>query len=125
MKLNKAKMGELVYELAMEAIEGENYDIITEGGFSDDDFAKAAVSIYKSLAVLSKSYELSFKGVPVSVFALGLSWKVSNNPGYVSCSNESNTGVSRTLAKVVDGIDADDVKNLLDMMNEAYYLMTV
>lgn len=42
--------------------------------------------------------------------------------GFVSCSDDNRTGVSRTESSIflrIYGIEDDDVKELLDMMNEA------
>lgn len=110
----------------MAVIADENYDIINEGGFLDSDLANAASNIFKNLITRGKTGWV-FRKDPFSIYTLGLSWKVSNSrPCYISCSDDNATGVSRSEACIfgrIYGIDEDDAKELLDMMNEAWFLM--
>ena len=119
----KSALVDHVYDCALDVIENENYDIVNEGGFLDTDFANAAANIFRSM--LTK--DLAIRREPYSVFTMGYNWKFQNSkPCYISCSNDDSTGVSRSEACIfrrVLGLDEDDVKELLDMMNEAWFLM--
>ena len=111
----------------MAVIADENYDIITDGGFTDSDFATGATNIFRNLLTKGPTDSWVFRKEPLSIYTMGLSWKVRNNiPGFVSCSNDERTGVSRSESNVlrIYSFDDDDVKNLLDMMNEAWFVMT-
>ena len=127
MERTKSALADNFYECAMSVIADENYDIINEGGFLDSDFAQAATNIYRNLLKRGRTAWV-FKQEPLSIYTMGLNWKIRNNmPGFVSCSDDNRTGVSRTESSIflrIYGIEDDDVKELLDMMNEAWYLMT-
>ena len=127
MERTKSALADHFYECAMSVIADENYDIINEGGFLDSDFAQAATNIYRNLLKRCRTAWV-FKQEPLSIYTMGLNWKIRNNmPGFVSCSDDNRTGVSRTESSIflrIYGIEDDDVKELLDMMNEAWYLMT-
>ena len=127
MERTKSALADNFYECAMSVIADENYDIINEGGFIDSDFAQAATNIYRNLLKRGRTAWV-FKQEPLSIYTMGLNWKIRNNmPGFVSCSDDNRTGVSRTESSIflrIYGIEDDDVKELLDMMNEAWYLMT-
>ena len=127
MERTKSALADHFYECAMSVIADENYDIINEGGFIDSDFAQAATNIYRNLLKRGRTAWV-FKQEPLSIYTMGLNWKIRNNmPGFVSCSDDNRTGVSRTESSIflrIYGIEDDDVKELLDMMNEAWYLMT-
>lgn len=127
MERTKSALADHFYECAMSVIADENYDIINEGGFLDSDFAQAATNIYRNLLKRGRTAWV-FKQEPLSIYTMGLNWKIRNNmPGFVSCSDDNRTGVSRTESSIflrIYGIEDDDVKELLDMMNEAWYLMT-
>ena len=120
-------MADHVYELVLAVIENENYDIINEGGHFASDFANAASNIFKNMLVPDGAGGWAFRKEPFSIFTLGCQWKVSNSrPCFISCSDENPTGVSRSEACVLGriyGLDEDDVKELLDMMNEAWFYM--
>ena len=123
----KTQLADHFYECAMSVIADENYDIINEGGFLDSDFAQAATNIYKNYIMRGVAGGWVLKRESLSIYAMGLQWRINNCPGFISCSNDDGTGVSRTESCVfarVYGIDNDDVKEVLDMMNEAWYLMT-
>ena len=126
MERTKSALGDHIYECALQAIENENYDIIDEG-FLASDLAEAVRSIFKALMKKGRTGGWVFKTEPISIYALGLSWKISNSrPCFVSCSDDNATGVSRSEACIFGrlyGCDEDDAKELLDMMNEAWYLM--
>lgn len=127
MERTKSALADHFYECAMSVIADENYDIVTDGGFLDSDFAQAATDIYKNL--LNKGIAGGWvpKRDSLNIYTMGLQWKVNNYPGMVSCSNDEGTGVSRSESCIfgrVYGIDDDDAKELLDMMNEAWFLLT-
>ncbi len=127
MERTKSALADHFYECAMSVIADENYDIINEGGFLDSDFAQAATNIYRNLLQHGK-LSWVFRETPLSIYTMGLNWKIKNNmPGFVSCSDDNRTGVSRSESSIflrIYCIEDDDVKELLDMMNEAWYLMT-
>ncbi len=129
MERTKSALAERFYELAMNVIADENYDIITDGGFLDSDFANAATSIFKNLLKTNGHKGWRFRTEPYSVYAMGCNWKFSNSrPCFISCSDENGTGVSRSEACIfgrIYDLDEEDVKELLDMMNEAWYHMMV
>ena len=124
----KSALADHFYDCAMSVIADENYDIITEDGFTDSDFANAAATIFRNLLVKGRTGGWIFKRDPLDIYELGLQWKIRNQaPAFVSCSNDDRTGVSRSESCILGriyGIDDDDVKELLDMMNEAWYLAT-
>ena len=128
MERTKSALADHFYDCAMSVIADENYDIINEGEFLDSDFANAATEILRNLLVKGRTGGWIFKREPLSIYALGLQWKIRNQaPAFVSCSSDERTGVSRSESCILGriyGIDDDDVKELLDMMNEAWYLAT-
>lgn len=123
---HKATIVEQAYEKAMSIIADENYDIVSEGGFLDSDFATGLTNIIRAGLVPNGHDGWMFKeSGDLSVYTMGLNWKVNfQRHGFVSCSNDDSTGVSRTEGFVIGSLSDDDIKNLLDMMNEAWYLMT-
>ena len=124
---NKKQLTDTFQERALAVIEDENYDIVVDGGFTPEDFATAATNIFRNLLTpVGQTWEL--KHFAISVYTMGLNWKIRNDiPSFVSCSDDNGTGVSRSehyiLSRCYD-VYEDDVKTLLDMMNEAWYLMT-
>lgn len=128
MERTKSALADHFYDCAMSVIADENYDIITDGGFTDSDFANAAASVFRELIVKGRTGAWVFRKDPLDTYQLGFQWRIKNKmPGFVSCSDDSATGVSRTESSIllrIYGIDEDDVKELLDMMNEAWFLLT-
>lgn len=127
MNENKTTLSKHVYNLALDVIESENYDIINEGDFWPTDFANAAANLFRNMITRGPALSFVFKQGRVCVFTLGLTWLVSNRrPCFISCSDDNATGVSRSLGCIltrIHNLEKDDVKELLDMMNEAWYLM--
>ena len=127
MERTKSALADHVYECALAVIADENYDIINEGGFLDSDFANAAANIFRNMLKTDGHRGWIFKREPASVFTMGYNWKFQNSrPCFISCSDDNATGVSRSEACVfgrICGLDEEDVKELLDMMNEAWFLM--
>lgn len=128
MERTKSALADHFYDCAMSVIADENYDIITEGGFTDVDFANAAATVFRELLVKGRTGGWVFRKDPLDTYQLGFQWRIKNKmPGFVSCSDDGSTGVSRTESSIllrICGIDEDDVKELLDMMNEAWFLLT-
>lgn len=125
-KWTKAVLSDNVYECALSAIEDENYDII-HYGFLPSDLANAARDIFQNMLKPADGGYV-FSKDSFSIHTLGYQWKICNSkPCFISCSCSSSTGVSRTEAPFIlpgiYGLEASDVKELLDMMNEAWYLM--
>lgn len=129
MERTKTALADHFFDCAMSVIADENYDIIdNDGGFTDFDFANAAATIFRNLIVKGRAGGWVLKKEPLDIYAMGFQWRIKNNmPGFVSCSGDDRTGVSRCEGSIllrICGIDEDDVKALLDMMNEAWFLMT-
>lgn len=101
-------------ELALEVIEGECLDMFDV--FTADDIANAACKIIK--------YFKTFNRV-VFDFRMGdYSVRVNNskNNCFISFSNEESTGVSRSLYSIVnEEIDEYEMRDLITMLNEAWY----
>ena len=104
-------------EMISEFLNDEIYDMMDE--FSDDDVVEAVGRAVRGMRIFG-------------VFSLklgGYRFKMSNYNKSVSCSTDDCTGVSRTEFKVYweeeesDGstYNPDGVKNVIEMMNEAYY----
>lgn len=120
---------EPVRRLAGQVQESEMYDIL-DIGIEPEEFSNAASQIVYRLAYIDYDTErLRFHDRRVvSLTALGLSWKACTATGgsYVSCSDENGTGMSTSLASIFHDpyrIEENEVKDLLDMMNEAYARM--
>ena len=78
----KSELADRFYECAMAVIADENYDIITDGGFTDSDFATGATNIFRNLLTKGPTDSWVFRKEPLSIYTMGLSWKVRNNiPG--------------------------------------------
>ena len=126
MQRTKSALSDHVYELALDVIESENYDILNEG-FLPEDVANAAANIFKNMLKSGKTGAWTFRREPFSLYTLGYSWKVSNSrPCYITCSDDGSTGVSRSEGCILGriyGLDKEDVADLLHMMNEAWFLM--
>ena len=129
MKLNKtALIAQPVKKLALEVQESEIYDIVDCIGISQEEFAEAAAQIAYRLAYLDYDTDrLRFHDRrTVSLFALGLTWRAvtATKGSWVSVSDENGTGLSSSEAYIFHDpydIEEDEVKTLLDMMNEAWY----
>lgn len=125
-KWTKAALSDQVYECALSVIKDESYDIIMYG-FLPSDFANAARDVFQNMLQEANGGYV-FNKESFSIHTLGYQWKICNcKPCYVSCSCSSSTGVGRTEAPFIlpgiYGLEPSDVKVLLDMMNEAWYLM--
>jgi len=120
---------EPVKRLAGQVQESEVYDIL-DIGIEPEELSNAASQIVYRLAYIDYDTErLRFHDKRVvTLTALGLSWKVctASKGSYVSCSDEHATGISTSLASIFHDpyrIETGEVKDLLDMMNEAYARM--
>ena len=130
-KLNKtAIIVQQVKVLAMEVQESEIYDI-TDSTCSPSEFADAAAQVAYRLAYIDyDTGKLRFHDKrTASLTALGLNWKVVNarKGSYVSVSDDNGTALSSSLASIFHdpySFTIDEVKDLLDMMNEAWFRLT-
>lgn len=130
-KLNKtAIIVQPVKALAMEVQESEIYDI-TNSACSPSEFADAAAQIAYRLAYIDyDTGKLRFHDKrTASLTALGLNWKVVNarKGSYVSVSDDNGTALSSSLASIFHdpySFTYDEVKDLMDMMNEAWFRLT-
>ena len=128
-KINKnAIVGDKVRSYALQALDDEIYDI-DNGDFTRDEIAEAVVSVAMALVGRGLNRDLVMVPTPVSVVALTYDWKArSGNPrSWVSCSGIDSTGISRSECPIFSNpldIGYDEVKMLVDMMNEAWFLMT-
>lgn len=126
-KINKnAIVGDKVRSLAKQILEGGNYDLQEE--FTNEEIAEAVTSLSMALVGRGVNRELVLVPTPVSLFALGVDWKAqSGHHSWVSCSDENGTGISRSVTLIFSdplAIDDYEVESLIDMMNEAWFLMT-
>lgn len=110
-------MKELIYQSVIDEIfEDEIYDMCDE--ISQDGISK---KVHYAAAQIGR-------GSRTVMFSLGgYLFKIVNCVGgFVSCSNPDSTGVSNTLYKPfpndADHDDRERFKNLIGMMNEAWYL---
>lgn len=132
MKINKhILISEPVKRLALEIMESETYDIVEGIGITEQEFADAAANIVYRLAFINYDTDtLRFHDRrTISITALGLNWRAVTATGgsWVSVSDENATGLSSSLASIFHSpydIRKDEVKDLLDMMNEAWYRLT-
>ena len=102
----------------IEYINDETFDMLNE--FTDEEIADNVISIAKVLMVRDFTNGHIIKG------RLDYLYKINNNhKGFVSVSNDSETGVSRTeyfpFYADSDGYFAG-LCNLASMINEAWYL---
>lgn len=127
-KINKnAVVGDKVRSYALRALDEEAYDI-DNGECTRAEIAEAVVSVAMALVGRGLNRDLVIVPTPVSVVALGYDWKGrSGNPrSWLSCSGAGSTGVSRSECPIFSNpleIDYDEVKMLVEMMNEAWFLM--
>ena len=120
-------VGDKVRTMARQALDEENYDI-DNGEVTKDEIAAAVANLAMALVGRGVNKDLVVKQVPVSLFALGYSWKAqSGHPNsWVSCSDDNRTGVGRQVCPFFADpfqIDIDEVTMLLECMSEAWYLM--
>ena len=115
-----------VKRLADQIQEMETYDIL-DIGIAPEEFSNAATQIAYRLAYLDYDTDrLRFHDRRVvSLNALGHSWKActASVGSWVSCSDDNGTGLSNSLASIFHdpyNIEEGEVRDLLDMMNEAY-----
>ena len=127
-RTTKSALAEQLYDFALRIIEDENYDIINSGDFLPEDFAGAAVNVFKQMLRAGRTKNWIFNKEPASVYTMGYNWKFCNRrPCFISCSDDNRTGVSRSEGCIMGriyGFADEDVKELLDMMNEAWYHAT-
>lgn len=104
-----------LHEVLTEIFEDEIYDICDE--IKQDAIIKSVTSMALYFAKNGKTMMFNLGGYQ---------FKVSNKVGgFVSCSNDYETSVSRTMYLPFPNDGDHDLKecckNLLDMMNEAYF----
>ena len=105
-----------VYNMAIEELNNNAYDM--QEDYSNEDIAAVVKDIVKKLNTSnSKCVEVELSGNPI---------KVRNNEhwSFVSFSVGESTGLSQSIAEITDlsrPINQDEVKNLIEMINEAYY----
>lgn len=110
-----------VYNMAIEALENECFDMQDE--FKNEQIAETVQHIDLLLhSCGSKSRQV------VCVQLGGCYVKVCNarQNSWVSVSSQGSTGVSHSLAYITHNtriIAQDEVKTLIDMINEAWYCM--
>ena len=119
-----------VKEYVADILEDEVYNL--EEVFTKAEIADAAASLVDRLIVskYSEKYPtLAFDDSrKVAIVKLGYTWTAlsSTTGSFVSVSNYDGTGVSRSEARIFHdayNITKDEVKDLLDMMDEARFHM--
>jgi len=127
-KINKnAVVGDKVRSYALRALDEEAYDI-DNGDCTHAEIAEAVVSVAMALVGRGLNRDLVVAPTSVSVVALGYNWKAKSGrtQSWVSCSGTGSTGIGRSVCPIISDpldIDYDEVKTLVEMMNEAWFLM--
>lgn len=106
-----------IREKISELLNDECYDICEE-------FEPASVAVAVETIISELEQNLAELRTHVATCEFGrYTFKVSNRiGGFVSCSDENGTGVSETLYyPYYYDEDGDGLKNLIEMMNEAFY----
>lgn len=121
-------MADQVYRYAMQILEAGKYDILADEYYLPSDVANAASNIFKNMIHHDRatdSWVVNHNASPV--YTLGLTWEASNDmPCQVKVSDDKVFGVSRLDGSIFHGFDdiyKDEVRNLVNMMNEAWRLM--
>ena len=119
-------MADQVYRYAMQILEKGCFDITADRYYLPSDVANAASNIFKNMIHYDKASD-SWVANRISspVFTLGLSWEASND-GQLKVSDDRVSGSSYSEGQIFHGFDdvyKDEVRNLVNMMNEAWSLM--
>ena len=105
-----------VYKMAIEELENNAYDMQEE--FQNDEIAGVIKEIVKRLNHSEgDDVEVDFNGNKIKV-------RNSQHWSFVSFSAEYETGLSQSIAEITDisrPIEQDEVKTLIEMLNEAWY----
>ena len=127
-QVNKNEIvGKRVYDIALEEL-SDHLLLDLSDDFSNEEIAKAASNLAMSLVGRGVNRDLVLQQVPVSLFALGVSWKAFNGDprSWVSASDDNGTGIGRCEVPIISNpyeITDGEVEYLIEMMNEAWYLM--
>ncbi len=105
-----------VYQMAIEELENNAYDM--QEDYQNDQIATVIKDIVKELNLA--------KGNDVNIDFFGSRIKVRNSQywSFVSFSVGEYTGLSESIAEITDisrPIEQDEVKTLIEMLNEAWY----
>ena len=121
-------MADQVYRYAMQILEAGKFNITADKYYLPSDVANAASNIFKNMIHFDRNTEswvVNHNAYPV--YTLGLSWEASNDmPCQVKVSDEKVFGVCNLDGCIFHGFDdvyKDEVRNLVNMMNEAWTLM--
>ena len=113
-------MADQVYRYAMQILEAGKFNITADKYYLPSDVANAASNIFKNMI-----HFVNHNAYPV--YTLGLSWEASNDmPCQVKVSDEKVFGVCNLDGCIFHGFDdvyKDEVRNLVNMMDEAWTLM--
>lgn len=125
---NRTAMADQVYRYAMEILDAGKYEILTDEYYLPSDVANAASNIFKNMIRFDRATDSWVVNRDSSaVFTLGLTWEASNDtPCQVKVCDEKISGTSRLDGGIFHGFDEvykDEVRNLVNMMNEAWRLM--
>lgn len=125
-RVNKNEVvGDKVRFFALQLIEDENYDL--ENEFTPQEIAGAVTEIALALVAPGVNKDLVVVPTPVDVRTLNLQWRAkSGKESYISCSDNHATGVGRSVIPIFSDpfhITEDEVRYIIEMMNEAWYLM--
>lgn len=102
--------------MAVENLENESYDL-------QDSFKNEAIAL--AVADLEAKLHSNANNATVQMGDFIIKARSTRTASFVSVSHEDcGTGVSRSLASLVDGkrpATDDEIKNLVEMVNEAWY----
>lgn len=104
-----------VYAMAVELLNNEAYDI--QEDYSNEEIAEVTKDIIAKLNTGSDVVQAELYGNLIKV-------RNGKHGSFVSFSTGEYTGLSESKASIRDltkYADADEIKNLIEMINEAYY----
>lgn len=110
-----------VYKMAIEVLEGDCYDM--QDDFSNEEIAAC---VQKIVAAINKACtHIQRVDQRLGIFQVRVcNASVEAGGSWISMSNASKIVVSKSLAHIVDitkPCDVDEVKTLIDMLNEAWF----
>ena len=104
------------FQTAIEVLENDAYDI-------QEKFSNEAIAL--TVADIEKKLHYNSSGTTSEIGEFSIKARSTRTASFVSVSHEDyGTGVSRSLASLVDSkrpASKDEIQNLIEMLNEAWY----